>query len=114
MLLVFGIGMSANAQQCSFEVTNVSSSISGSTVTLTVTVEPTFTPNNQEFYEVVVKPTGELRSLLDSQRKSVTFQSKSSGDWWDRRKTVTFTCSVEDNSYRQCRKQDFSTTCFKK
>lgn len=115
MLLVFGIGMSANAQQCSFEVTNVSPSIYGSTVTLTVTVEPTFTPNNQEeSYEVVVKPTGELRSLLDSQSKSVTFESTSSGGWWNRTKTVEFTCSVEDNSYRQCRNQDFSTTCFKR
>lgn len=113
MLLVVGIGMNANAQQCSFVVTDVSSSISSATVTLTVTIVPTFTPNGSEIYEVVVRPTGELKGLLNSQSKSVVFYARS-GKWSDNSKTVTFTCSVEDNSYRQCRNQDFSTTCFKK
>lgn len=116
MLLVAGIGMSVNAQQCSFEVTDVESSISSSTVTLTLTIVPSFTPNtttNPEVYEVVVKPIGELRSLLDSQSKSVTFLWNRTV-WSNREKTVRFTCSVEDNSYKQCRKQDFSTSCFKK
>lgn len=115
MLLVAGIGMSVNAQQCSFEVTDVKSSISSSTVTLTLTIVPSFTPNTttQEEYEVVVKPIGELRSLLDSQSKSVTFLW--GGRYWNgQEKTVRFTCSVEDNSYKQCRKQEFSTSCFKK
>lgn len=118
MLLVAGIGMSVNAQQCSFEVTNVESSISSSTVTLKLTIVPSFTPNTTtaEEYEVVVKPTGELRSLLDSQSKSVTFYYSGHFGWNEsnREKTVYFTCSVEDNSYKQCRKQDFSTSCFKK
>lgn len=115
MLLVAGIGMSVNAQQCSFEVTDVESHISSSTVTLTLTIVPSFTPNTttDEEYEVVVKPIGELRSLLDSQSKSVTFYWYRTY-WRVQEKTVKFTCSVEDNSYKQCRKQDFSTSCFKK
>ena len=99
---------------CSFEVTNVSPSISGTTVTITVSVEPTFTPQKGGSYEVVVKPKGSLRNILDSQSKSVTFVYKSNS-WSTRTKTVQFYCSVNDNSYNQCNSNDFYvSSCFEK
>lgn len=75
LLLVSGIGMGANAQDCSFEVTNVNPSIYGTQVTIKVTVEPTFTPDTKNSckYEVVVKPQGQMRNILDSQSRSVSF-----------------------------------------
>ena len=99
---------------CSFEVTNVSPSISGTTVTITVSIEPTFTPSENSYYEVVVKPKGSLKNILDSQSKSVTFQYNTKR-WTNRTKTVQFYCSVNDNSYNQCNSNDFYvSSCFEK
>lgn len=101
------------ADGCSFEVTDVSPSISGTTVTITVAVEPTFTPSGNVHYQVVVKPKGSLKNILDSQSRSVTFWYH--GKWEERRKTVEFHCSVNDNSYNQCNSNDFYvSSCFEK
>lgn len=100
---------------CSFEVTNVSPSINGTTVTITVTVRPTFSPSKGARYVVVVKPKGSLKNILDSQSKSVEFESKSSGGWYSSSGTVEFYCSVNDNSYNQCNSNDFYvSSCFEK
>lgn len=116
LLLVSGIGMGANAQDCSFEVTNANPSIYGTKVTITVTVEPTFTPDTKEQceYEVVVKPQGQMRNILDSQSRSVTFLWRGS-KWFSNKENVEFSCSVNDNTYNQCNSNSFdASTCFKK
>lgn len=112
LLFVASIGISAKAQ-CSFKVTDAKPDISGTTVTITVSVEPTFTPSEKGNYTVVVKPQGQLTNILDSQSKSVTFYWN--GDRWSsRRQTVEFTCSVYDNSYNQCNSNSFYVSdCWK-
>lgn len=134
LLLVAGIGMCANAQQsslettdeqnsnfveltadnCSFEVTDASPSISGTRVTIRVTVAATFTPSERGSYVVVVKPEGRLKNILDSQQKSVEFYYSGSS-WSSKSKTVDFYCSVDDNTYNQCNSNSFTvSSCFKK
>ena len=102
------------AGDCSFEVTDVDPSISGTTVTLKVKVRPTFTPEGDGSYRVVVKPNGDLRNILDSQSQSTTFEYSNS-KWWNssRQKTVEFHCDVHNNTYNQCSTQSFSVSCFK-
>ena len=102
------------AGDCSFEVTDVDPSISGTTVTLKVNVRPAFTPEGTGSYRVVVKPNGNLRNILDSQSQSVIFYySSSKWNTESKQKTVTFHCDVHDNTYNQCRAQSFSTSCYK-
>lgn len=97
---------------CSFEVINVYSTISGTKVTVNVTVAPSFTPEGSGSYTVIVKPNGSLRNILDSQSKSLTFYYQKSK--WDKQsKSVEFYCDVHDNTYNQCSNQSFSTSCFK-
>ncbi len=103
---------------CRFEVTNVDTSISGTTVTLTVTVRPAFTPSEAGFYTVVVRPQGPMAQILNSQTKEVRFQyCTTTGThqlkWKDSSKTVNFECSVMNNSYNQCSSNSFTCTCFK-
>ena len=108
--------MYANAQDCRFEVTDATPSISGTRVTITVTVKPAFTPSGSGNYEVVIKPQGQLRNILDSQSKSVDFYYNN-GKWGDysHSKTVEFYCSVDDNTYNQCNSNSFYvSTCYKK
>lgn len=134
LLLIAGIGMCANAQQssletadeennyfveltadnCSFEVTSANPSISGTKVTIRVTVATTFTPSERGTYVVVVKPQGQLKNILDSQQKSVEFYYNGSY-WGSKSKTVDFYCSVDDNTYNQCNSNSFYvSSCFKK
>ena len=114
LLFVASIGFSAKAQ-CSFEVTNAEPTISGTTVTITVTVEPTSTPKEEGHYTVVVKPQGQLTNILDSQSKSVDFYLDSKNRWYQKTKTVQFKCSVDDNSYNQCNSNSFYVSnCWKK
>lgn len=132
LLMIAGVGMCAHAQQsslelieeqnnyfveitgdnCSFEVTNAVPSISGTKVTITVTVEAAFTPSESGWYTVVVKPVGQLSYILDSQQKSLKFRY---GDgWYARTQTVVFYCSVDDNTYNQCNSNSFTVSkCFK-
>lgn len=108
--------MNVMAQDCHFEVTNAKPSISGTKVTITVTVVPAFTPSGSGKYEVVIKPQGQLRNILDSQSKSVEFYYYN-GKWDDNShsETVDFYCSVDDNTYNQCNSNSFEvSTCFKK
>ncbi|MCR4664179.1 MAG: hypothetical protein K5660_02315 [Paludibacteraceae bacterium] len=133
LLLVAGIGVCTHAQQsplemtdeqnnyfveltgdnCSFEVTDAIPSISGTKVTITVTVQATFTPSERGHYKVVIKPQGQLRNILDSQQKSVTMYYDGSR-WNPKRETVNFYCSVEDNTYNQCNSNSFIvSSCFK-
>lgn len=134
LLLIAGIGMCANAQQssletadeennyfveltadnCSFEVTSAEPSISGTKVTIRVTVATTFTPSEKGTYVVVVKPQGQLKNILDSQQKSVEFYYDGYR-WSTKSKTVDFYCSVDDNTYNQCNSNSFYvSSCFKK
>lgn len=134
LLLIAGIGMCANAQQssletadeennyfveltadnCSFEVTSAEPSISGTKVTIRVTVTATFTPSAKSEYVVVVKPQGQLKNILDSQQKSVEFYYDGSQWWSTNSKTVDFYCSVDDNTYNQCNSNSFYvSSCFK-
>ena len=115
LFFVASIGINAIAQ-CSFKVTDANPSINGTTVTITVTVEPAFTPSEKGTYTVVVKPEGQLKTILDSQSKSVSFYWN--GSQWNygngRKQTVTFTCSVNDNSYNQCNSNSFYVSdCWK-
>lgn len=100
------------ADNCSFDVTDVTPSISGTTVTLKVRIVPTFAPDKRGRYTVVVKPNGSLRNILDSQSKSVSFWYTGS-EWDDKYEVVNFYCDVNDNTYRQCSTQSFSTSCFR-
>ena len=133
LLMVAGIGMCVHAQQsslettdeqnnylveltgdnCSFEVTDVKPSINGTTVKITVTVCATFSSREEACYVVVVRPDSQLRNILDSQQKSIEFQSHQSG-WSYKCKSVDFYCDVHDNTYNQCSNHSFSATCFKK
>ena len=107
--------MNVMAQDCRFEVTDVYPSISGRTVTITVTVVPAFTPSEGGKYEVVIKPQGQLRNILDSQSKSVEFYYNRGWDQNNDSKTVKFYCSVDDNTYNKCNYNSFVvSTCFKK
>ena len=59
---------------CSFRVVSAIPSTSGTKVTITVSVEPTFTPTEDGTYTVVVKPEGKLNrgfccSLFHDDRK---------------------------------------------
>lgn len=105
LVAVIGFVVSANAQSAT--VKEVRPTISSSTVTLTVEVLPTFTPTEAGHYVFVVSPTGTMRSILDSTSKSTTIYYDGK-KWSSSGRTVSFTCSVEDNSYKQCRTQDFS------
>ena len=96
---------------CNFQVTDATPSISGTTVKITVTVRPAFTPTSKGTWRVVVSPNGPLSSILDSQSKSVVFNYTGS-TWKLDKKTVDFYCSVEDNSFRECRNNSFQTSCY--
>ncbi len=104
----------AAGDDCRFEVTNAEPSISGTTVTIKVTVRPAFTPSEAGSYRVVVRPRGPLANILDSQAKEAYFYySKYNKGWDDSYKKVEFHCSVNDNTYNQCNSNTFDCTCFK-
>lgn len=106
--------MNVMAQGCHFEVTDADPSISGTKVTITVTVVPTFKPNDDGDYEVVIKPQGQLRNILDSQSKSVVFEYYDWA-WHPAEEEVEFYCRVDDNTYNECNSNSFEvSTCFKK
>ena len=134
LLMVAGIGMCAHAQQsssaennaqgcylaenmadeCSFAVDEVEPSISGTRVTIKVTVRPTFTPDKEGEYIVVISPTGRLSNILDSQQKSVEFWY-TGRSWNPNYATVNFYCSVDDNTYNQCNSNSFTvSSCHRK
>jgi hypothetical protein len=109
---VTAFGMCAKAQQCYFEVTDAKPSISGTTVTITVSVAPTSTPSERGWYTVVVKPQGKWSNILDSQSKSTSIFWD--GSWSYDNRTVVFYCKVDDNTYNQCNSSDFIVSkCFK-
>lgn len=104
----------ADGDDCRFEATNAEPSISGTTVTIKVTVRPAFTPNKNGTYRVVVRPRGPLANILDSQAKETSFEYNNG--WWKPNPTyriVEFHCSVDNNTYRQCNSNAFDCTCFK-
>lgn len=99
-------------ENCSFQVIEANPSISGTTVTITVKVRPAFKPTEVGNYTVVVKPTGNLRNILNSQVQYCYFEYTGT-QWKHSTSTVKFTCDVHDNTYNQCSAQDFEATCFK-
>ncbi|MBQ9254900.1 MAG: hypothetical protein IJ180_09035 [Bacteroidales bacterium] len=99
-------------ENCSFQVIEANPSISGTTVTITVKVKPAFKPTKEGEYPVVVKPTGNLRNILNSQAQYCHFYYTGSR-WQHNTLTVEFKCDVHDNTYNQCSAQDFEVTCFK-
>ena len=102
------------ADNCSFEVVSAKPSISGTKVTITVTVEAAFTPSESSSYTVIVTPVGQLRNILDSQQKSVVF-NYSRGSWDHKRLDIEFYCSVDDNTYNQCNSNSFTVSrCYKR
>lgn len=108
----------AAGDDCRFEATNAEPSIKETTVTITVTVRPTFTPIEEGYYTVVVHPQGTMAQILNSQAKEVRFHYyKDHGtrrwQWDNSSKTVKFECSVMNNSYNQCTSNLFTCTCFK-
>lgn len=104
----------AAGDDCRFEVTNTKPSISGTKVTITVTVRPAFTPTESGEYTVVVRPQGPLANILDSQAKETTFfYTNSKWESSSRTKTVKFHCSVDNSTYNQCNSNSFVCSCFK-
>ena len=107
-----------NGGDCSFEVTDAIPSINGTTVTITVKVQPTFTPSQRDKkYVVVVKPRGEMTHILNSQTQSVEcsygYYGGSDVQW--KCGEAKFTCSVDNNSYNQCNSNSFYvSSCFEK
>lgn len=101
---------------CRFEATNAEPSIKGTTVTITVTVRPAFTPTEAGYYTVVVHPQGTMAQILNSQAKEVRFHyynNHGTMQWDNPSRTVEFECSVMNNSYNQCTSNLFTCTCFK-
>lgn len=99
--------ISSNEDNCSFEVTDISSDINRTTVTITVYIEPSFSPSEDGYFTAIVKPKGKLTTILDSQSQSAQFEYRH-GNWYGgRKKSVEFHCSVNDNSYNQCNSNDF-------
>lgn len=103
----------AAGDDCRFEATNAKPSISGTTVTITVTVRPAFTPSEKGSYRVVVRPRGPLANILDSQAQEIYFQYDRGWGPNHKSHTVEFHCSVNDNTYNQCNSNAFDCTCFK-
>jgi len=111
MVALIGFGISANAQCDKFTTTDANASISGTTVTITVKVSATFTPDKGGSYQVIVSPTGQWAKILGSQRQSTTAYYSAQNGWSI--PPVTFSCSVNDNTYNQCTSSDFVVVqCF--
>lgn len=102
----------AAGDDCRFDATDAKPSISGTTVTITVTVRPAFTPTESGSYTVVVRPQGPLANILDSQTKETFFEYRN-GEWKYRSQTVEFHCSVDNSTYNQCNSNSFECSCFK-
>ncbi len=118
IMMVFGFAVYANAQ-C--EYARVSSVVVGDpntygemTITVKITMSGTPTDGDGTYTFSVVPTNRSISSLLSSQRQSAD-NLLYKGKWEDSTIKVTFKCSLEDGTMKQCRAHDFMVeSCYKK